>query len=60
MNLKILFKVLQKWWKNASIFLSTFFGHMGKPLDKVRFKIFDVTAWETNNYSTNIFQHLTK
>ena len=42
---------------------SNFFGHMEKPLDKkakVRFKIFDITAWETNNYSTNIFQHLKK
>ena len=38
-------------------FCSDFFGLAGKWFDKkakVNFKIYDVTAWETNNYNTHI------
>ena len=28
--------------------------------DKVNFKIYDVTAWLTNNYNTHTVQYLTK
>ena len=37
-------------------FLSLFFGHVGKRLDKkarVNFKIYDVTTWLTNIYDTH-------
>ena len=43
-------------------FLSQVFGHEEKRLDykdKVNFKIYDVTAWLTNNYDSHIAQYLT-
>ena len=43
-------------------FLSWLFGHGEKRLyqkDKVNFKIYDVTAWLTNNYNTHIAQYIT-
>ena len=33
-------------------FFSRLFGYVGKQLDKVNFKIYDVTDWATNNYNT--------
>ena len=42
-------------------FLSRFFGHAGKRLDKkakVNFKIYDVIYWETSKYNTHIPQYL--
>ena len=44
-------------------FLSSFFGHVEKQLNKrgkINFKIYDVTAWLTNNRNTHIAQYLTK
>ena len=44
-------------------FLSWLFGHMEKRLDqnnKVNFKIYDVTSWETGNCNTHIAQYLKK
>ena len=44
-------------------FLSWHFGHVAKRLDmkdKVDFKIYDVTAWFTNNFNTYIVQYLEK
>ena len=44
---------------NIFKFLSWLFGHLGKRLDKkakVNFKLYNVTDWETNNYSTYITQ----
>ena len=37
-------------------FLSWLFGHV----DKVNFKIYDVTIWLTNNRNTHIAQYLRK
>ena len=45
------------------IFLSCLCGHVEKRLDQkdeVNFKIYDVTAWETNNCNTYIAQYLKK
>ena len=44
-------------------FLSWLFGHVEKRLDqknKINFKIYDFTAWLTNNYSPYIAQYLTQ
>ena len=44
-------------------FLSLLFGHVAKRLDqndKVNFKIYDITAWLTNNCNTHIDQYLEK
>ena len=44
-----------------SAFVHKIFGHVGKWLDKktkVNFKIYDLPAWETNNYNTHIGQYL--
>ena len=44
-------------------FFVDFFGHVRKRLVKrtnVSFRIFDVKAWETNNYNTNTAHHLKK
>ena len=44
-------------------FLSWHFGHVAKRLDmkdKVDFKIYDVTAWFTNNFNIYIVQYLEK
>ena len=44
-------------------FLSWLFGHVAKQLDKKDRLIshfYDVTAWLTNNYNTNIAQYLDK
>ena len=44
-------------------FLSLLFGHIEKELDKndqVNFKIYDATAWLTNNCNTYIAQYLTR
>ena len=44
-------------------FCPDLFGHVGKWLDqkaKIKFKIHDVTGWETNNYNTHIAQYLRK
>ena len=41
-------------------FLSCLFGHVEKRLDwkdEVKFKIYDVTAWETSNRDANIEQY---
>ena len=43
--------------------LSLLFCHVEKQLDqkeKVNFKIYDVAAWLTNNFYTNIAQYLKK
>ena len=43
-------------------FLSWLFGYVEKRLDKkakVKFKIYDVTGWTTNNCNTHIAQKLT-
>ena len=48
---------------NIFTFLSWFFGHAGKRKDKkakVKFKIYDVTDWITNNYNIHIAQYLKK
>ena len=48
---------------NIFKYLSWFFGHVEKRLDqkdKVSFKIYDVTAWLTNNSNTYIAQYLEK
>ena len=45
------------------IFLSCLCRHVEKRLDQkdeVNFKIYDVTAWETNNCNTHIAQYLKK
>ena len=42
-------------------FLSWLFDHVEKRLDsknKINFKIYDVTAWLTNNCNTHIYQYL--
>ena len=51
-TLKALFvlKILQSFY--------LLFGHIGKWLDKVNFKNYDVTTWETNNCNTYIVQYL--
>ena len=43
-------------------FLSWLFDHVVKWLDrnKVNFKIYDITAWLTNNCNTHIAQYLNK
>ena len=44
-------------------FLYWLFSHVQKRLvwkDEVKFKIYDVTTWETNNCNTHIAQYLTK
>ena len=44
-------------------FLSWLFGHIAKRFDKktkINFKIYDVTAWQINNYNTHIIQCLKK
>ena len=44
-------------------FLSDFFGHVEKRLDKkakVNFKTYDVISGETNYYNTHIVQYLWK
>ena len=44
-------------------FLSSHFGHLENWLDhkdKVNFKIYDITAWLTNNCNTHIAQYLKK
>ena len=44
-------------------FCLDFFGRVAKRLDKkdkVKFKIYDVTAWLTNNFDTHIAQYLEK
>ena len=44
-------------------FLFWIFGHVEKRLDKegkVNFKIYYLTAWETNNYNAHIAQYLKK
>ena len=44
-------------------FLSWLFGHVEKRLDQkdnTNFKFYDVTAWLTNNYNTDIHQYLKK
>ena len=44
-------------------FLSWFYVHVVKPPNKtakVKFKIYDVTNWITNNYNTHIAQYLKK
>ena len=44
-------------------FLSWRFGHAEKHLyekDMVDFKIYDVTAWQTNNFNTHITPYLKK
>ena len=44
-------------------FCPDLFGHVGKWFDqkaKIKFKIHDVTGWETNNYNTHIAQYLRK
>ena len=44
------------------MFLSSLFCYLKKRLDwkdKVNFKIYDVTAWLTDSYNTNIAQYLT-
>ena len=41
-------------------FLSCLFGHVEKRLDwkdEVKFKIYEVTTWETNNRDANIEQY---
>ena len=43
-------------------FWSWLFGHVEKRFDKkamVNFKIYDITDWTTDNYSTDIAQYLT-
>ena len=45
------------------MFVLTFFGHVGKWLDKkakVNFKLYDVRNWETNNYNAHIAHYLKK
>ena len=47
---------MSSWYLNIWLF-----GHIEKRLDqknKVNFKIYDVTIWETNNCNTHISQHL--
>ena len=44
-------------------FLSWLFGQVGKRLDlknKVNFKNYDITTWETNDCNTHIIQYLKK
>ena len=44
-------------------FLSRLFGHVAKRLDKkdkVNVKLYDVTAWLTNNCNTHVAQYLEK
>ena len=43
-------------------FLSSLFSHAEKMtwLERFNFKIYDVTAWLTNNYNTHIAQYLKK
>ena len=44
-------------------FLSDFFNHVGKRLDKkvkVNVKIYDVINWTTNNHNTHTVQYLKK
>ena len=46
-----------------SNFCLDFFVNVGKQLDKkamVKFKIYDVTYWETNSYITHILQYFKK
>ena len=48
---------------NTFKFCSEFFDDVEKPFDKkteVNFKLYDVTKWETNNYSIHIAPHLKK
>ena len=55
-------KKLFSFWSYLA-FCSDFFYHVGKRLDKkakVNFKIYDVKNRETNNYNTDITQHLRK
>ena len=43
------------------IFLSWLFGHVENDLiRKIKFKIYDVTTRETNNWNINIVQYLKK
>ena len=49
--------------KNAILFLSWFFGHEGKRLDKkakVNFTACDVTDWASSHCNTHIDQYLKK
>ena len=44
-------------------FLSWLFDHVEKRLDlrdKVNFKMYDITIWETNNYNAHVAQYLKK
>ena len=54
---------LPKKIPNIFKFLCWLFYRVKKRLDykdKVNFKIYDVTAWLTNNYNTHIAQYLTR
>ena len=44
-------------------FLSWLFDHVEKRLDlrdKVNFKMYDITIWETNNYNAHVAQYFKK